>query len=609
MRAGEGFIGVILGAELGGQRLEIGNVLIGPPLVELAGLVIFCALVVEMMAEFMADHCADAAIIDRRIGIRVKEGRLKDGGGEDDLDHAEIGIGVDLHRGHAPFPAIDGLAQLADIIIEVELVRAHRITEQVARFDGQAAIVAPAIGIADLGREGGELLVGAGLGLVAHPRQAIDAATHGRQDILDQQVHRRLGFGREIFGDIDLADFLTQRFLEEGHAALPTFLALGRARQGGAEKGEIGAGDIVGQIVGIAVDATQQQAVLQHADRRLGNQRCFAGDGGGLGDQQVGGLEANGAEIGGEVETGRGLLQRGEAHLVIGLVRVAAVDLGPVDLGDLGLECHQRGGARLGIGFAQQGQHLFEMRDIGGADRRHLLALVEIIVAVGQAQATLHHREDVGFGILVVLADIEAERAAHAGARRLAGQGGIGLQILDRADLGQPGLDRGKALRLDRSRIQIGRIGDADLAVGIGLGAVQYLAGALLRQFIQHGEGAIVGLVRRDRRVLQPGAVGIFIEIVAGLDRTVHAGGVEAVSAIGRLGGRGSCGRGGGLVGMGHGRGEREAGGGSAHQEELHEGYSLASSGSDVIRSVRSGGQFNARQSGMSMSLVEIIGR
>ena len=76
--AGQRLIGVILGDELRGQRIEAGAVLRRPPLPERAGLVIMAALVVEMVADLVADDRGDAAIIDRRIGMGVEEGRLQD---------------------------------------------------------------------------------------------------------------------------------------------------------------------------------------------------------------------------------------------------------------------------------------------------------------------------------------------------------------------------------------------------------------------------------------------------------------------------------------------------------------------------------------------------
>src|SRR3546814_5038881 len=69
MLAGQHFIGIILRDQRLARRLERLDVLGCPPVGELAGLVVFRALVVEMMADLVADNGADAALVDsRKIG-------------------------------------------------------------------------------------------------------------------------------------------------------------------------------------------------------------------------------------------------------------------------------------------------------------------------------------------------------------------------------------------------------------------------------------------------------------------------------------------------------------------------------------------------------------
>src|SRR5690606_30478845 len=60
VRSRERLISVILRAELAGERLEVRHILRRPPVAEPALAVIFRALIVEMVAELMADHRADA---------------------------------------------------------------------------------------------------------------------------------------------------------------------------------------------------------------------------------------------------------------------------------------------------------------------------------------------------------------------------------------------------------------------------------------------------------------------------------------------------------------------------------------------------------------------
>jgi hypothetical protein len=67
-----------------GALLEVLAVLFGPPASQRAAAVIFRALIVEAVADLVADHRADAAIVHRIVGIGIEEGRLQDRGREED---------------------------------------------------------------------------------------------------------------------------------------------------------------------------------------------------------------------------------------------------------------------------------------------------------------------------------------------------------------------------------------------------------------------------------------------------------------------------------------------------------------------------------------------
>ena len=71
------------------QRLGLGVEILAvfrrPPIAEHAHGVEFAALIVEAVADFVADDDADAAIIHRVIGVGIEEWRLQDGRREDDL--------------------------------------------------------------------------------------------------------------------------------------------------------------------------------------------------------------------------------------------------------------------------------------------------------------------------------------------------------------------------------------------------------------------------------------------------------------------------------------------------------------------------------------------
>ena len=66
-------------------KTEFGAVVIGPPVDQLAVAVVLGALVVEAVADLVADHRPDAAVVGRVVGLGVEERRLQDRGREDDL--------------------------------------------------------------------------------------------------------------------------------------------------------------------------------------------------------------------------------------------------------------------------------------------------------------------------------------------------------------------------------------------------------------------------------------------------------------------------------------------------------------------------------------------
>src|SRR4029079_278886 len=79
------------------------------------------------------------------------------------------------------------------------------------------------------------------------------------------------------------------------------------------------------------------------------------------------------------------------------------------------------------------------------------------------------------------------------------------------------------------------RVGGTDLARGVLGLFIDDLPGSLARQIVEHVEHAIARLIGRDLRVLSPCTVGVIEEVVSRRDAPVHAGGIEAETAILRL--------------------------------------------------------------------------
>ncbi len=76
---------VVLLDQHAGALLEGLLVLGRPPVAQVAVAVRAAALVVEAVADLVADDAADGAVVDRLVRLGIEERRLQDGGREDDL--------------------------------------------------------------------------------------------------------------------------------------------------------------------------------------------------------------------------------------------------------------------------------------------------------------------------------------------------------------------------------------------------------------------------------------------------------------------------------------------------------------------------------------------
>ena len=230
-----------------------------------------------MMADLVPDHRADAAIVDRRIGLRIEERRLQDRGGEGDRDQRRVGLRVDRHRGHAPFPAIDRLAELADVVVvRATARRAASLPNASPARIVERRIIAPLVGIADPRHERGEL------GDAPSPwsRAPSSRACRSRAFIaamtfLTSASAAALVSGGKYLRDVELA----RRRRSARPAVKPTARfqrssCCGRARQRRAEERELLLVERGRQHVGIAVERADQQLVA--AARRSAPRRSAA---------------------------------------------------------------------------------------------------------------------------------------------------------------------------------------------------------------------------------------------------------------------------------------------------------------------------------------------
>ena len=129
-------------------------------------------------------------------------------------------------------------------------------------------------------------------------------------------------------------------------------------------------------------------------------------------------------------------------------------------------------------------------------------------------------------------ADIEGAGGVQPGRAHDAGDLGLGLQTFEFRQVGFGGRH---ALGFDRLGVEEGVVEIAQLllvgcerGVGLGLQLLEDRLDPLLAENSQLDEGADPGAVRRNLGGLEPGAVHIFEEVVAGLDGLVHCAEVDA---------------------------------------------------------------------------------
>ena len=204
---------------------------IGPPVEGSARGIELTALVVEAMAHLVADHGADAAIVDGRVRARIEEGRLQDAGGQHERVAERIVEGVHDVRVRRPARAVHRLAEISLLLIPLELVGGVDALDQLAGFNRILAEVAPSIRIADHALQGEKLFQRRATCLVVHPFQRPHPCFERRADIADDGFHLSLvGFG-EVTLHVELGHCIAKVRVHDTDGELPAFRLFGDARE------------------------------------------------------------------------------------------------------------------------------------------------------------------------------------------------------------------------------------------------------------------------------------------------------------------------------------------------------------------------------------------
>src|SRR3954469_13764471 len=101
------------------------------------------------MGEFVSNGSAGVSVIGSGVRVEIEGGWLEHAGGEVDVIHLRVVIGVNRWRTHIPLAAIDGLADLCQLTIEFEAPCALEVAEIVSANDLQLAVIAPFVRVSN----------------------------------------------------------------------------------------------------------------------------------------------------------------------------------------------------------------------------------------------------------------------------------------------------------------------------------------------------------------------------------------------------------------------------------------------------------------------------
>ena len=108
-------------------RLELRQVFACPPILEVPFWIELGSAVVKAVRHLVANHHANGAVIDRIVGLWIKEWPLQDACRKNDFVHRWIVVSIHGRRRHSPLGAINRFADLFHLPIDFEHVPAHYV--------------------------------------------------------------------------------------------------------------------------------------------------------------------------------------------------------------------------------------------------------------------------------------------------------------------------------------------------------------------------------------------------------------------------------------------------------------------------------------------------
>jgi len=435
----------------------------------------------------------------------------------------------------------------------VEEVTAVEIAEDVVGLDVEPLVVVPGVWVADANVEGVEFFLRFGFGLLIHPCQSVDALAEGSDDIGDHFLCFGLGLRREIFLRVDLADFVTDESVDDAYSAAPARTLLRGSGQGLTKEIEAFIDECLGEDARLFLDLVIGEIVLPGIDRCRFDESRLAFEGRWLPDDEARLFgESGGGEVFLPIESGSLYGEVGGLPGIVGVMNVFAVFEAYLDGGDGLLECDDTGGAGIRITVSGGLEHCTDVLLIFLADLFHVRRIGEIVVTIREHDSALKKISGVVFGIVEVRCDPKSEniRRVVVGvvegidicAELLAERVRERLLIVDGIDGIEMRLDGRESGLLDCGFIHVGVVEIGDHARTAAGGSALFggffddLRGALAGDLIEFGEYSDGAAIGGNLGALEPIAVGVMEEIVAGFDRLVDGGDIDAMNAGGWCG-------------------------------------------------------------------------
>ena len=406
--------------------------------------------------------------------------------------------------------------------------RADHVADQVALFDGEPAVVAPCRGIGDPRRDRFEFCQRLAPGIGAHPVERRDALAIGRHQIGDHRLGARLAGRREITLDIEFAEIESDQPVDGVHRPLPARRDFRHAAQSMLLEGKILRDKRRGKKRRIATEQIIGEQCLPRIERHVAHDGAKASEIARLPHHDGRGV---GAESG-RTQKGRQILRRdqrrqaGDIGLVVGLDRVAVFDPRPLQSGQRGFQRDDVVGAFLRRRLAGQRQQFGDVLAIGRSDRLKMRVVLEIVIAVRQAEPALVQMRDIDGGI--VLVGINRDIPGNADpepreVRKQRRQGSLVMQaVYPRQRIAQAAEAGLLHRRLVHERgVEIGELAPLGMIRVVRIDRLDRSAELRQRGFAHLREripGTAVGRYLRRR---QPLAIGVLPEIVLRPDRGI----------------------------------------------------------------------------------------